>query len=226
MRPHAAGLVAAANALRFGFLSLGIARLLGFAIALNVGPTIAQEVRIESLSRNGLLTWTNTSLSVTCRVEWASSVDGPWTSSWDSLTNIVITNHVTERGVPMFYRVVCSTPPAPMITDVSAQTALALVASHQGDTNFVILDVRTPAEYAPRHIKSAINLDYYSQPFFEDLGKLDRAKAYLVYCGSGYRSGRTTDESMRALGFLQVYNMTVGFSAFAALDGASAYLEP
>jgi phage shock protein E len=224
-RDPSTGLAAAASALRFESPRLRTVLRVCFALVASGGSANAQEVQIESLSRNGLLTWTNASLSVTCRVEWAASVDGLWSSSWDALTNIVITNRVTERSVPMFYRVVCSAPPAPMITNISALAALALVASHPGDTNFAILDVRTPTEYAPRHIKGAVNLDFNSTTFKDNLGKLDRAKSYLVYCASGNRSRQAT-EVMRQLGFLQVYNMTVGFGAFAALAGALAYLEP
>jgi len=35
--------------------------------------------------------------------------------------------------------------------------------------NFVIIDVRTPEEYANGHIENAINLDYYSKTFKDDL---------------------------------------------------------
>jgi rhodanese-related sulfurtransferase len=204
-----------------GLRPLGMALLCGVAVLACTGSLVAQEVQIESLSQNGRLIWTNALLSVTCRVEWAASVNGPWSSSWESLSHIVITNHVTERSVPMFYRVVCTTPPAPMITNVSAQTALSLVISHEVDTNFVILDVRTAPEYTPRHIKGATNLDFYSPTFADNLSKLDRDASYLVYCASGNRSRQAT-EVMLKLGFLSVYNMSVGFGAFAALS----YLEP
>ena len=186
---------------------------------------MAQEVEILSLSRNGLLTWTNASLNRTCRVEWASSAQGPWSRNWDSLAGIVITNHVTECSVPMFYRVVSSGPPPPLITNMSASAALILVASRYGDPAFAILDVRTPSEYAPRHIKSAMNLDYYATAFEANLNQLDKSKSYLVYCASGSRSSRATDR-MRQLGFQTVYSMSTGFSTFAALAGASVYLEP
>jgi len=218
------GSIPAANRSRFERLGRRLALVLGIVAGMSLPVVTAQEVQIEALSQNGLLAWTNISLSVTCRVEWAASAQGPWHGSWDSLTNIVITNHETERSVPMFYRVVC-TPPAPLITNITAPTALALIASHSGDTNFVVLDVRTPAEYAPRHIQGAVNLDYYATTFERSLGDRDRTKSYLVYCASGNRSRQAT-EVMRKLGFLRVYNLTVGFSTLAALSGAAAYLEP
>lgn len=182
------------------------------------------EVAIQSLSRNGLLTWTNASLNVTCRVEWAASAQGPWSSSWESLTNITITNLVTTKAVPMFYRVVCS-PPPPWRTNVTAQTALSLVQANAGDPSFAILDVRTPGEYGGRHLKAAVNVDFYSSTFEASLALLDRNRTYLVYCASGNRSGQAASV-MQRLSFLRIYNMTQGFSTFAGLPGAAAWLEP
>jgi hypothetical protein len=81
-------------------------------LALHVSSQ-SGDVEILSLGRNGLLSWTNSSLNVTCRVEWAATVDGPWHGSWESLANIVVTNSVTSCEVPMFYRVVAMVPLPP-----------------------------------------------------------------------------------------------------------------
>jgi rhodanese-related sulfurtransferase len=185
----------------------------------------AQEVEILSLSQNGVITWSNSTLNVTCRVEWASSPEGPWHDSWDSLTGIAITNHVTERAVPMFYRVVATEPPEPLITDISASEALTLIMENEENPDFVILDIRTPGEFASGHIKTALNIDYYSAAFENDLSQLDKTKTYLVHCASGGRSGRSM-ETFRNLGFLEVFNMRGGFWAFTQLPGAGPYLAP
>lgn len=57
------------------------------------------------------------------------------------------------------------------------------------DTNVVVLDVRTAAEFAEGHIERAVNIDYKKDDF------VDRAKAVLptgktiaIYCRSGRRS--------------------------------------
>jgi rhodanese-related sulfurtransferase len=201
-------------------LALGCA-----AIAAALAAAQGQEIQILSLSQNGLLTWTNSSLNVTCRVEWAPTVLGPWQSSWDSLSNIVITNHLTQRSVPMFYRVVCTCPPTPLVTNISASDALTLLIAHQEDTNFVVLDVRTPSEFEVRHIKGATNLNYYATDFNTKLADLNRTRTYLLHCASGGRSGRAAD-AMRQLGFLTVYNLLGGFTAFQSLAGAAPFLEP
>ena len=111
------------------------------------------------------------------------------------------------------------------MTDVTAEGGLSLIKSHPADPGFIVLDVRTPSEYAAGHIKTALDVDFRSSAFEEMLAKLDRKKTYLVYCGSGNRS-RQAAEAMRRLQFLQVNNMTQGFSTFAALPGAGPYLEP
>jgi rhodanese-related sulfurtransferase len=73
----------------------------------------------------------------------------------------------------------------------------------------VILDVRTPQEYGSGHLNGSINLDFRSPPFRDQIARLDRNKAYLLYCRTGIRSGRTV-QLMRALGFMELYNLTEG----------------
>ncbi len=185
----------------------------------------AEEVSILSLGQNGILTWSNATLNATCRVEWAAAPTGPWHDSWAGLTEIVVTNTVIQREVPMFYRLVCVLPPVPLVTNINASAALTLVQGHTTDTNFTILDVRTPAEYTPRHMRGGLNLDYYAGDFQTRLAALDRNRVYLVYCASGGRSGQTVAK-MQKLGFMTVYNLTGGFGTFAALPDAAPYLEP
>ena len=197
---------------------------LGAVLALLAGPTLAQGVEILSLSRNGVITWTNASLNVTCRVEWAPSPEGPWQQSWDALRDIVVTNHVTERSIPMFFRVIQETP-EPFLEDIAAEEALALIQSHELDPEFKILDVRTAGEFAGRHIAKADNLDFFSSTFESQLEALDKGKIYLVYCASGNRSGQAV-QIMERLGFTRVYNLLGGFAAFVNVGGAEAYLEP
>ena len=67
----------------------------------------------------------------------------------------------------------------------------------------VIIDVRTPAEYAEGHVEGAINLDLESGQFEAELPNLDPAQPYIVYCRSGRRSGVAV-EIMKASGFTQI----------------------
>lgn len=66
-------------------------------------------IQINSLSGNGLLTWTNVaaySNGLFC-VEWAASLNGTWKKSWGSLGGMIIAGPATTVEVPMFYRVKC-----------------------------------------------------------------------------------------------------------------------
>ncbi|WP_200808996.1 rhodanese-like domain-containing protein [Demequina sp. NBRC 110051] len=56
----------------------------------------------------------------------------------------------------------------------------------------VVVDVRTPAEYAGGHLDGAVNLDLQSATFAADVAALDEDAEYVVYCQSGNRSGQAT----------------------------------
>lgn len=85
----------------------------------------------------------------------------------------------------------------------------ALLDRHRGDADYVLLDVRTPREYANGHIRGALLINYYASDFVDRLTTLDRDKTYLVYCHSGARSDRTL-AILKKLGFHQAYDMATG----------------
>ncbi len=98
------------------------------------------------------------------------------------------------------------------ISDVSALEAADLVGNNVDNADFVILDVRTPAEFAEGHLRNAVNVDFRAPDFGARLQALDRNAMYLVYCGSGGRSAQAV-EMMRELDFQEVYNVLGGFAA-------------
>ena len=81
-------------------------------------------------------------------------------------------------------------------------------------SNALILDVRTPEEFAAGHVKGAVNLNIYDTAFKEALSKLDRAKPILVYCKSGGRSSDAASQ-MKEMGFGEVYNFGGGMLAWS-----------
>jgi len=104
-----------------------------------------------------------------------------------------------------------ATPNDQIIEDVNLEEAFALMEDNRSNQNFVIIDVRTPEEYASGHIEKAINLDFYSETFKDELDTLDRDKVYLIYCRSANRSGKALN-IMAELGFSEVYNMLGGMA--------------
>ena len=82
----------------------------------------------------------------------------------------------------------------------------AVAANYLKKSNTVLLDVRTPAEFAAGHLKGARNIDFRAAGFSFEIAKLDKDKTYLLYCASGNRSGQTT-VLMEETGFKKVINI-------------------
>ena len=73
----------------------------------------------------------------------------------------------------------------------------------------VILDVRTPKEFAEGHIAGAVNVDYRSKEFSAKVADLDKGKTYLVYCAVGGRSTGAC-EKLGKMDFPHLYNLEGG----------------
>jgi len=101
------------------------------------------------------------------------------------------------------------------IEDITPQEAFTLIQNNQNNPDFVILDVRTAEEVADGHIENAINIDFYSEAFRDELNKLDKNKTYLIYCRSGGRSGSALD-IMAELNFKEAYNLLGGINQWKA----------
>lgn len=77
----------------------------------------------------------------------------------------------------------------------------------------VVLDVRTPEEYAEGHLADAVLIDFYDADFAVQLDELDKDVTYVVYCRSGNRS-ESTIQTMRELGFTDVVEVAGGIQAW------------
>jgi rhodanese-related sulfurtransferase len=99
--------------------------------------------------------------------------------------------------------------------DISVQEAAELIKNNQTNSQFIILDVRTPQEFDAGHIEGALNLDFYSPSFQTELDKLDKGKTYFVYCRTGNRSGQAV-KMMESLGFRAAYNLSDGIAEWIA----------
>lgn len=98
--------------------------------------------------------------------------------------------------------------------NVTVVQAKVCVDTNVGNTDFIILDVRTPTEFANGHIANAININYNDQTtFYSLIDALDHNKMYLLHCASGGRS-TPTFASMQAKHFREVYHMNNGFNAW------------
>ena len=77
----------------------------------------------------------------------------------------------------------------------------------------VLLDVRTPEEFAEGHVPGAINIDVKNNNFTDEISKLDTKKNYYIYCKSGVRAKLATDK-MQEKGFKNAVNFKDGMSTY------------
>ena len=103
-------------------------------------------------------------------------------------------------------------------TATDSQLELTSVADVQSiiespPADLIILDIRTPEEFAAGHIAGAINIDYYADDFEQRLGELAQDVPYVMYCNSGNRSSNALPV-MDSIGFSEVYELDGGIQAW------------
>lgn len=79
--------------------------------------------------------------------------------------------------------------------------------------NNLIIDVRTPEEYAEGHLKHSLNVNFLSENFAEEIGALDKKNTYLLHCKTGVKSRKAAD-LMEKAGFKHVYMLDGGIAAW------------
>jgi len=78
----------------------------------------------------------------------------------------------------------------------------------------MIVDVRTPEEFAAGHLDGALLVDFKNPSFDAEIAKLDPSVSYIVYCRSGNRSAQAA-ERMRGIGIENITDL-------GSLENASA----
>jgi len=86
-------------------------------------------------------------------------------------------------------------------TQISMDEAVTMM---EEETDYIILDVRRPDEFADKHIPNAINVpnETIGEDEIPELPNKDQI--ILVYCRSGNRS-KQASEKLAALGYTKVY---------------------
>lgn len=77
----------------------------------------------------------------------------------------------------------------------------------------ILLDVRTPGEFAGGALANARNVDWNSDGFDKEVAGLDKSKPLFVYCLSGGRSASAAS-ALRKAGFSRVVEMDGGIMAW------------
>lgn len=83
----------------------------------------------------------------------------------------------------------------------------------------ILIDVRTPEEFAAGHIEGAMNINAEGSDFDAQINALDKTQTYAVYCQSSRRSGIAT-AAMEKAGFTHLYDLDGGIAAWQSAGGA------
>lgn len=75
--------------------------------------------------------------------------------------------------------------------------------------DIMLIDVRTPQEFASGHLENAVNMNYFDSDFNAQLKTLDKNKAVYLYCMSGKRSANAA-EKLEDMGFVKIYDLEGG----------------
>lgn len=97
--------------------------------------------------------------------------------------------------------------------NITAYQADSIATANFSNSNFKILDVRTASEFSTGHLENALNIDYYTSTFSQQIRELDKNNIYLVHCQGGSRSAKAMD-SLQVLAFKETYNLIGGISAW------------
>ena len=115
---------------------------------------------------------------------------------------------------------------------VTVQEAKVIIEKNNGNENFVLLDVRTDAEFSEGYLvghlpeadddetddfkkqRGVLHHDRYAKDFNSWLSTLDKSKRYLVYCRTDKRSKYAFD-ILKALGFKRIQYMQGGYTKWA-----------
>jgi rhodanese-related sulfurtransferase len=89
---------------------------------------------------------------------------------------------------------------APSYRQINMDDAIAIM---EAESDYIILDVRTPEEFSEKHIPGAINVANETIGSEEITELPDKDQLILVYCRSGNRS-KQASEKLVALGYTNI----------------------
>lgn len=100
------------------------------------------------------------------------------------------------------------------LASCGGQSASEPPAAELVSAGAVIIDVRTPEEFAAGHLDGALLIDFKNPSFDGEIAKLDTTTTYVIYCRSGNRSAQAA-ERMREVGIENITDL-------GSLENASA----
>jgi rhodanese-related sulfurtransferase len=103
----------------------------------------------------------------------------------------------------------CAAAAETNVTHINAQQAQKLIA----DKKVVVLDIRTPEEFAAGHIAGATNINFRAADFEKAIAALDKNQTYVLHCASGNRSTQSLP-TFSKLEFKSICHLDGGIKAW------------
>jgi len=97
------------------------------------------------------------------------------------------------------------------VTIISAEEAKIAMAAEE---ELILVDIRTPEEFAEGNIKGAKNINFHDADFEAQMQHLDKEKPLYIYCRSGVRSAKAAKQ-LQEMGFREIYDIEGGFLNWA-----------
>jgi rhodanese-related sulfurtransferase len=95
------------------------------------------------------------------------------------------------------------------VIHLNASQAQKLIVEKQP----VVIDLRTPEEFAAGHIAGATNINFRAAHFEKTIAALDKNQNYLLHCASGNRSAQALP-TFQKLEFKSLYHLDGGLRAW------------
>ena len=83
-------------------------------------------------------------------------------------------------------------------------------------TPVLVVDVRTPDEFAEGHIPGAMNVDFLGDDFEKQLAALPTDRPLLVHCAAGNRSSKAIVKISALKKHAQIFHLKSGFNGWKA----------
>lgn len=84
---------------------------------------------------------------------------------------------------------------------------------HKLNDSILLIDVRTPEEFASGHIENSININMRSDDFKEQIAALEKGKEIYLYCKKGGRSNSAA-KMIEDMEFEKIYDLKGGITAW------------
>ena len=102
---------------------------------------------------------------------------------------------------------------ASVTKDVTPDEAALLM---KGKAPVLVVDVRTPDEFAEGHIPGAKNVDFLGDDFEKQLAALPMDRPLIVHCAAGNRSSKAVAKLAALQKSAQIFHLKSGFHGWKA----------